>query len=70
MTASHFDVRLLEQARKEIGELIEGRAEVLTSGIATDFADYRFRCGEISGFTAALGIMTEIVRKMGDTRSS
>lgn len=70
MTASHFDVRLLELARKEIGELIEGRTEVLTAGIATDFADYRFRCGEIAGFTAALGIMTEIVRKMGDTRSS
>ena len=69
MTASHLDVRLLERARQEIGELIESRSEFVASGAAADFADYRFRCGELTGLSTALNIMQEIVRSMGDHRS-
>ena len=69
MTATHLDVRLLERARKEIGDLIENRSEFIASGTAADFADYRFRCGELTGLSTALNIMQEIVRSMGDHRS-
>jgi hypothetical protein len=70
MTATHFDIRLLDQARKEIGDLIDARGDAVIAGIAADYPDYRYRCGEIAGFTSALNIMTEIVRKMGDNRPS
>lgn len=69
MTASHLDVRLLDRARKEINELIETRSGFVESGAAVDYADYRFRCGEMTGLKTALDIMQEIVRSMGDQRS-
>lgn len=69
MTASHLDVRLLDRARKEINDLIETRSGFVETGGAVDYADYRFRCGEMIGLKTALDIMQEIVRSMGDQRS-
>jgi hypothetical protein len=69
VTATHFDVRLLEAARKQIGELIESRSGALIQGIATDYADYRYRAGQIDGFQTSLDLLAEIVREMGDQRS-
>jgi hypothetical protein len=37
-------------------------------GIATDFADYRYRCGQAHGLATALDILSEIVKSMGDDR--
>ncbi|API52864.1 hypothetical protein BMW22_15675 [Rhizobium leguminosarum] len=68
MTASRLDVLLLNRARDEIGELIESRTEVVINGSAEDHATYRARCGEINGLRMAIGVMEEIVRKMGDGR--
>lgn len=69
MTASHHDVQLLNRARKQIGELIDSRSEVLVQGVASDYADYRYRAGQIDGFQTALNLLAEIVREMGDQRS-
>jgi len=68
MTASQFEVRLLQEVRRQINDTIDARSDVLVSGTASDYADYRFKSGEISGLTMALGIMEEIVRSMGDRR--
>lgn len=65
MTATHLDVRLLNEAREEIGDIIEGRSGVIVSGVL-DYPEYRYRSGEVAGLQLALGIMQEIVRKMGD----
>lgn len=65
MTATHLDVRLLNEARDQIGELIDGRSDLIVTGVL-EFPEYRFRCGEVAGMQMALGIMQEIVRKMGD----
>ncbi len=69
MTATHLDVQLLNKARQQIGDLIESRSEALVKGLADDYADYRYRAGQINGFQTALDVLTEIVREMGDQRS-
>lgn len=68
MTATILDVRLLDRARKEIGEEIQKRQLAVAQGLASDFADYRWRCGEARGLSMALDILTEIVKSMGDNR--
>lgn len=68
MTATILDVRLLERARKEIGEEIENRHDQIVKGLAGDYADYRWRCGQVQGLATALDIMGEIVKSMGDSR--
>ena len=69
MTASIQDVRLLDRARKEIGQEIENRQAQIVGGLASDFADYRWRCGQVQGLTTALDILGGIVKSMGDNRS-
>jgi hypothetical protein len=69
LTATIVEVRLVERARKEIGELIDTRSDFLSSGAAADYADYRYRAGEIAGLTTALNMMGEILKSMGDSRS-
>lgn len=66
MTATVLDVRLLERARKEIGETIENRSQQIASGIAGDYADYRFRCGQLIGLNDSLNILDGIVKSMGE----
>jgi len=68
VTASVLDVRLLNRARKEIGEEIEATHNQIVGGLAVDFADYRFRCGRVQGLATALDILGEIVKSMGDGR--
>lgn len=69
MTASIIDVRLLDRARKQITEEIDAKTEQIAHGLAADFADYRYRCGEIAGLNAALRMLGEIIKTMGDNRS-
>lgn len=66
MTASHLDVRLLNQSRKAIGELIDARTELVASGQLEDYATYRSRAGELEGLKTALRIMEDLVFQMGN----
>lgn len=68
MSASTIDIRLLNRAREQIDELIDNKSSALTTGMSPDFADYKYRCGEIAGLRTALEMMAEIVRAMGDER--
>lgn len=68
MTATLADIRLLERARNEIGELIESRTTFISSGAASDYATYRSNCGYIEGLTTALSVLGDIVRSMGESR--
>lgn len=68
MTASVQDVRLLNQARQKLTDEIEAKSDQLAHGLAADFADYRYRCGEIAGMRTALGMLGEIIKSMGDNR--
>lgn len=68
MTATVQDVRLLNQARQKLTDEIEAKGEQITHGLAADFADYRYRCGEIAGMRTALGMLGEIIKSMGDSR--
>lgn len=68
MTASIIDIRLLDRARKEIGEEIEKKSEQIASGNASDYPEYRFLVGQIKGLASALDILGGIVQSMGDGR--
>jgi len=68
MTQTHFEARLLDRVRQEIGEDIRSKTGAISNGSAEDFADYRYRCGVVRGMGEALAIMEEIARKMGDER--
>jgi len=68
VTASVLDVRLLDRARKQLTDEIDAKGEQLAHGLAADFADYRYRCGEIAGLNAALEILGGIIKSMGDGR--
>lgn len=68
MTATVFEVRLLDRARKEIGDEIENRSAFLIAGTALDYADYKNRCGFIEGMTTALRVLEEAARKLADER--
>ncbi|MBM7047567.1 hypothetical protein [Rhizobium lusitanum] len=68
MSASVADIRLLNRAREELGEIIGTKSEAVAGNIAVDFPDYKYRCGEIAGLNTALEVLSEIVRKMGDQR--
>lgn len=69
MTATVTDVRLLDRARKQLTDEIDAKGEQIAHGLAADFADYRYRCGEIAGMRTALGMLGEIIKSMGDNRS-
>jgi len=68
VTASILDVRLLDRARKDIGEEIEARHDQIVQGLAGDYADYRYRCGQVQGLATALDILGGIIKSMGDGR--
>lgn len=68
MTASIVDIRLLDRARKEIGEEIEERRNQVADGLADDFPEYRYRCGQIHGLATALEMLGDIIKSMGDGR--
>lgn len=68
MTASIIDVRLLERARKEIGDAIDNLSVSVAAGMASDHADYKFRCGQIIGLRTSLEILSSIIKSMGDER--
>lgn len=68
MTASIIDIRLLDRARKEIGEEIDKKSEQIAGGSAADYPEYRFLVGQIRGLTDALTILGGIVQSMGDGR--
>lgn len=66
MTATLADIRLLERARTDIGELIEQRTAYVITGAATPDG-YKRDCGYIEGLTTALSVMADIVRSMGES---
>lgn len=68
MTASIIDIRLLDRARHDIGKEIEAKQDQLAAGLADDFSDYRYRVGQIKGLTAALEMLGDIIKSMGDGR--
>lgn len=68
MTASVLDVRLLDRARKQLTDEIDAKTVQIAGGVASDFADYRYRCGQVQGLTMALDILGGIIKSMGDDR--
>lgn len=59
----NLDLKLYQEIQKDFGELLERLAAELISGRATDFADYRYRCGKISAIKEALSIAHEANRR-------
>lgn len=59
MAATAFDVVL-----KELEDRRESVAQVLISGAAKDFPEYKSMCGEIRGLSIAYSFITDLVRKM------
>lgn len=49
--------------RKRLGEVIDHKSEALLTGIASDFADYRHRTGEIDGLKIAIAICDEMTKE-------
>lgn len=49
--------------RKRLGEAINEKNIAIGSGIASDYADYRHRAGEISGLRAAIAICDEMTKE-------
>jgi len=59
-----LDLELFQLIEKEFGNLLEDLANQLVSGRASDYADYRYRCGKISAIKDALDIAQKANRKM------
>ena len=53
----------VQTLRTRLNQLIKEAATELAGGYAKDFPDYRFRCGNIEGLTAALRICDDIEKK-------
>jgi hypothetical protein len=47
------EIVILEQLRKRYREEMNAAADNLANGSATDYADYRYRCGVIYGLALA-----------------
>ena len=53
----------VQTLRTKLNQLVKEAASELAGGYAKDFPDYRFRCGNIEGLTAALRICDDIEKK-------
>ncbi len=40
--------------------------ENLASGLAADWADYRYRCGIVNGLSTAIAMCDEVIREMSE----
>lgn len=49
--------------RKRLVEAIDQKSEALTNGVASDFADYRHRTGELGGLRIAIAICDEMTKE-------
>lgn len=52
---------LVELLRKRIKDDLDSRNEAVSSGFATDYADYRYRIGIIEGLKITLAELSEIL---------
>ena len=59
----NLDLRLYQLIEEEYGLLLEKLAAELITGRASDFSDYRYRCGRIHGIREALDIAKEANRR-------
>jgi len=59
-----LDLELYKLLEKEFGDLLEQLAAEIVSGRASDYSDYRFRCGKINAIKDALLIAKKANRKV------
>ena len=60
----NLDLRLYSEIEKALGELLEKHAAELVLGRATDYADYRFRTGQLKGLREALSLAEEANKRV------
>jgi hypothetical protein len=46
--------------------LLREKQEDLASGLANDWADYRYRCGIMNGLSTAIAMCDEVIREMSE----
>jgi hypothetical protein len=59
----NLDLQLYQFIEKEIGEHLEKHAAELVTGRAVDYADYKFRIGQLKGLRDALAIAERANRR-------
>lgn len=52
--------------KSRLMQLLRERQEDLATGIALDWADYRFRCGQMQGLVTAINMCDEVLREMSE----
>ena len=61
-----MDVKLADVLNKKIQEHINQHLEVLSDGVAKDYAHYKELCGAIRGLQTAQMEINDLVRKLKD----
>ena len=62
-----IDTRIQTEFRKDIAERIADATASLANGAASDFADYRFRCGRIAALNEALEAADEARKRIQES---
>jgi hypothetical protein len=60
----NLDLRLYTELERELGDIVEKHATELVLGRATDYADYRYRVGQLKGLREALAIASEANKRV------
>ena len=58
------DYRFYDMLRAQLNEEITAKAGDVAIGIATDYADYKLRCGRIEGLREALACAEDVFKKI------
>lgn len=66
--ATEYDFRVLQLADMKIREDVAAYTEQVASGVASDYAQYRDRCGFIRGMNEALVILQSVNKSFFEGR--
>jgi hypothetical protein len=60
----NLDLQLYTELERELGDALEKHATELIHGRAADYADYRYRVGQLKGLRDALVIASEANKRV------